>query len=143
MNKAKAYLNQIKALDIRIQRRQQEVEELRAAAMSIGSLNLNPDRVKKTSPDPDPLASKISKYVDMENEINDMIDELIDLKHLVIGQIEKLEDANCMDVLLKRYVDFKTFDQIADEMHYSRRHITNIHGKALQMFNERFSFYVS
>lgn len=140
MNQAKVYLNQLRILDSKIQRRQQEVDELKQAAMSLGSVGLDPDKVRTDSPDPDPLASRIVNYVKMENEINEMIDEFIDLKHTIIGQIQMLEDANCMDVLWKRYVDRKTFVQIAEEMHYDISTIFRIHGRALQMFNEKFIF---
>lgn len=136
MNKAKEYLSQIRTLDSQIRRRQQEVQELRESAMSMGGASLDANHIRTDSPDPDPLASKVSRYVDLLNETNDMINDLVELKHRIIGQIQMLDDAKYMDVLWKRYVDLKTFDQIADEMNYSVRHITSIHGRALQMFEE-------
>lgn len=138
MNKAKEYLNQIRNLDSQIRRRQQEVMELKESVTSMSGIQLDADHIRTDSPDPDPLASKVGKYVDMQNEINDMIDELILLKHTIVGQIQKLGEAKYMDVLWKRYVDLKTFEQIADEMSYSVRHITSIHGRALQAFEEMY-----
>ena len=138
MNQAKAYLSQIKNLDYKIRRRQQEAKELREAAMSFGSLQLDPDRVRSTSPDPDPMAGKVGGYVDIQKEVDAMIIELMELKHKIIGQIEQIEEVPYMDVLSMRYVDFMTFDAIAREMHCDIRHVFRLHGRALQVFEEKF-----
>ena len=50
--------------------------------------------------------------------------------------IDKIEDADCVDVLYKRYFQFKKWEQIAVEKNYSYQGICKIHGKALQMMNE-------
>ena len=138
MNQAKAYLSQIKNLDYKIRMRQQEAAELRDAAMSLGSLQLDPDRVRSSSPDPDPMASQVGRYVDILNEVEAMIRELMELKHKILGQIQALDDKTYMEVLWKRYVSLETFSQIAEEMGYDIRTIFRIHGRALQMFNEKF-----
>ena len=137
MNKAKEYLNQIRELDAKIQQRQDEVEKLRAFVMS-QSAKLDANRVRTDSPDQDPLAAKIAKYVDMEKEVDAMIDELIELKHTIIGQIHQLTGAKYIEVLWARYVDLESFDQIADSMGYSLQHVFTLHGRALQMFGEKF-----
>lgn len=140
MNQAKEYLNQIRTLDSKIARRQQEIEELRTAAMSSGTQQLDEFKIRTDSPDPDPLATAVSRYVDMQKEVEEMILELTEMKHEVIGQISMLDDARYMEVLWKRYVDLKSFGEIAEEMNYTLRHVTNLHGRALQMFNEMFEF---
>ena len=140
MNYAKEYLNQIRDLDAKIKQRQQDVEELRTAAMSSGSLQLDANRIRTDSPDPDPLASKVGRYVDIEKEIGEMLLELTELKHTIIGQIQMLGDQKYTDVLWKRYVELESFAQIASEMGYNVRHVTRIHGRALQMFNDYFDF---
>lgn len=137
MNKAKEYLNQIRNLDAAIKRRQQEVEELRTAVMN-SSANLDANRIRTDSPDQDQLAGRIAKYVDMEHEVDAMIDELIDLKHTIIGQIQKLDDARYTELLWMRYVDLEPFDRIAEEMGYSLQHTFALHGRALQLFNQKY-----
>ena len=143
MNQAKLYLSQIKILNGKIKRRQQEVDDLREAAMSLGGSGLDANKVRTDSPDPDPLATKVSKYVDLEKEIDAMIDEFIDLKHTIIGQIEELTDSKYIDVLFKRYVDCKSFRQISREMNYSEDHTKRLHGQALQEFNNAFDFTIT
>lgn len=138
MNQAKAYLSQIKNLDYKIRRRQQEAAELRDEALSLGGMQLDPDHIRSASPDPDPMASQIGRYVDIQKEVEEMIIELMDLKHKIIGQIEAIEDARYMEVLWKRYVDLEPFGQIAAEMRYDVRTIFRIHGRALQMFDAKY-----
>lgn len=140
MNPAKEYLSQIKTLDSKIRRRQQEAKELRDVALSLGSTQMDPDRIRSASPDPDPMASQVTRYVDIQKEVQAMIIELMELKHQIIGQIAELDDSDCMRVLWKRYVDLKTFNQIADEIGYDIRTIFRIHGRALQAFNEKYKF---
>ena len=140
MNPAKEYLSQIKTLDSKIRRKQQEARELRDAALSLGSTQPDPDRVRSASPDPDPMASQVGRYVDIQKEVQAMIIELMELKHLIIGQIMELDESDYMDVLWKRYVDLKTFSRIADEMGYDISTIFRIHGRALQAFNEKYNF---
>ena len=140
MNPAKEYLSQIKTLDSKIRRRQQEAKELRDVALSLGSTQMDPDRIRSASPDPDPMASQVGRYVDIQKEVQAMIIELMELKHQIIGQIAELDDSDCMRVLWKRYVDLKTFNQIADEIGYDIRTIFRIHGRALQAFNEKYKF---
>ncbi len=140
MNPAKEYLSQIKTLDSKIRRKQQEARELRDAALSLGSTQPDPDRVRSASPDPDPMASQVGRYVDIQKEVQAMIIELMELKHLIIGQIADLNNSDYMDVLWKRYVDLKTFSRIADEMGYDISTIFRIHGRALQAFNEKYNF---
>ena len=108
--------------------------------MSSGSLQLDANRIRTDSPDPDPLASKVGRYVDIEKEIGEMLLELTELKHTIIGQIQMLGDQKYTDVLWKRYVELESFAQIASEMGYNVRHVTRIHGRALQMFNDYFDF---
>ncbi len=140
MNQAKAYLSQIKNLDYKIRIRQQEADELREAAMSLGVKQLDPDRVPSSSPDPDPMASQVTRYVDIQKEVEAMILELMELKHTIIGQIQALDDQTYMEVLWKRYVNLEAFKQIAEEMGYDIRTVFRIHGRALQMFNEKYKF---
>lgn len=140
MNQAKEYLSQIRTLDIMIRQRQNEANILKDAAMSSGSLNMDPNRSKTESPDPDPLADKIAQYVDIQNEIDGMIADLIILRHTIIQQIQRLGNPSYIEVLYKRYVELKQFEMIAEEMHYTVRHITRLHGMALKMFNELFEF---
>lgn len=53
----------------------------------------------------------------------------------ILQHIEQLLNKAEREVLTRRYLLGQNWDKIADEMGYSYRHTTKIHGKALQNFN--------
>lgn len=138
---AKGYLQQLKAMDIRIDQRQKQVDELRALAFGCGSRK-DGERVQ-TSRSPDALEKNIVKYVDIERECDKAIDEYIDFKNVIIGEIQALEDWRYVQLLYKRYVEYKGFGKIAREMEYSYDSIVHMHGTALKAFEEKYSLTLS
>lgn len=134
--KAKEYLKQIEKLDKCIDQKQIECDSLRLLAESNGSIQYG-ERVQ-TSPQGDTLEKKVVKYVQMEQEINDMIDRFVDLKHKIIDEIQGLSEVKHIDVLFKKYVQYKSLEQIAVEMNYSYDRIKHIHGYALQEFDKKY-----
>lgn len=139
MNKTKEYLSQIRVLTIRIRQKQQELEALQDNIMSLGGMQ-DANHIRTDSPDPDPMASKVGKYVDMEAEIKDLISQLIETRHVIIDQIQMLDDARYVEILYARYVTMETFGQIANEMHFATRHVLRLHGRALQVFGKKFGY---
>ena len=138
---AKGYLQQLKAMDIRIDQRQKQVDELRALAFGCGSRK-DGERVQ-TSRSPDALEKNIVKYVDIERECDKAIDEYIDFKNVIIGEIQALEDWRYEQLLYKRYVEYKGFGKIAREMEYSYDSIVHMHRTALKAFEEKYSLTLS
>ena len=133
---AKEYLRQLKAMDIKIHQRQKQVEELRALAFGCGGRN-NGERVQ-TSRSVDTMEKNIVKYVDIERECDKAIDDYIDFKNIIISKIQALSDCRHVEVLYKRYVEYKSFGKIAREMKYSYDSIVHLHGGALREFEEKY-----
>ena len=129
---AKEYLRQIELLNAKISRRQKQIDELHALAEGNGSPSLS-ERVQ-TSMDGDKMSDAVSKYVDLESELEEMVCDLMVLKNRIIGEIEELDDVRYVQILEKRYVDCMTFEQIAVDMHMDIRHIFRLHGYALLKF---------
>ena len=69
---------------------------------------------------------KYDCLVEIENDIDNKIDELTEVKHQIIKMILTLDDRKQKMVLLSYYVRMKTFEQIAVEMNYSFRQVHNI-----------------
>ena len=55
-----------------------------------------------------------------------------------IAMINGLPKKEHRKVLRKRYVDGKTFEEIAVALHYTYRHVTRLHGYALQEFSAKY-----
>lgn len=126
---AKDFLRQIRKLDKMIENKLIEVRQLKELACNI-SPNLSGERVKST-PNPQRIADAIGKYIDLENEINQNIDELVDAKRDVLGVIEQL-NATEYDILHKIYVQNLTLYDVADAYDKTYSWVTTIHGRALK-----------
>ena len=74
----------------------------------------------------------------MENEINDEIDRFIDKKHRMINQIQNLDNTKYIQVLYKRYVEYKRLEMVACEMAYTFQYVVLLHGQALKDFEQNF-----
>lgn len=74
----------------------------------------------------------IVKIVDLENEINHDIDTLVDLKTEIMQVIKQVEDLESQTLLEQRYLNFRTWEQIAVDMGYNVRHLYRMHDKALK-----------
>lgn len=131
--RAKEYLQQVRVLDIKINNRIKQKDDLLSKIQSISLAENTPDRVQ-TGRNLDPLGTDMAKYLDMEREIVSMIDALVAMKDKIIGEIHQLHDPVHIDLLFKRYVECKTWEQIAVEMNYTIRWIYSLHGSALQEF---------
>ena len=75
---------------------------------------------------------------EMEEKLDKLIDEYVDKKNLIISQIDGIENETYYEILFARYIEKKTFEKIADEMTYSFRNVTRLHGRALQQFEKKY-----
>ena len=127
---AKEYLMQVKRLDEIINAKLDEVHTLRGLATKVTSTP-STDKVQMTTSH-DKTGDIIAKIVDLERFINSTIDKLVDLKIEVMQTIEELEDSDYRLLLWLRYINFKTWEQIAVEMGYTYQWVCGgLHSRAL------------
>lgn len=130
---AKEYLNQARTLDMLINTKQSELYKLRLMATSVSS----PSITEKVQSSGDNTAMRIiDKIVDLQNEINLEIDKLVDLKSQIRGEIKQINDPVERILLTERYINNKSWMEIANMMHYTERQVHNIHGKSLKHFSK-------
>lgn len=132
----KQYLNQISRYDRLINNKLLEISELRELAYGISAIT-NKERIQST-PDYDRLGSAICKIEKMETQLDKMIDRYFDMKNTIIEQIGSIEDEIYYSILFSKYVEKKSFEKIADELQYSFRNTTRLHGRALQEFERKY-----
>ena len=127
---ARSYLNQVKKLDLQIKNKLIEKQQWKDIAMGI-TANMDGERVQSSGAK-SKMADAIEKCVDMEAEIDSLVDKLIDTKKEVVQTIEQLDSPMEYDLLHKKYIQFMTFEQIAE--YYGREYttITTAHGRALK-----------
>ena len=134
--KAKEYLQRLKKLDIKINQKIKELEDLKVTARSVKSIDYSKERVQSSPSTEAPFVKTVEKINILENEINAKIDEFVDEKDKIINQIQGLDDSMYINILYKHYVEFMTFEKIAVDLNYSIRNIYVIHEKALQNFEQ-------
>ncbi len=131
---AKEYLKQIRQLDIRINQKLSELDDLRERATAIGSFDYSKDRVQ-TSPKPDASYVEIvEKMAKLGAEINRDIDTFTDKRHAIIAEIHGLDDRRFVEILYKRYMEYKSLGTIAKEMSYEYITVRKLHIRALEEF---------
>ena len=74
----------------------------------------------------------ILRIAEIENEIDRKIDALLDQRAAVVEAITAVGDRQLREVLELRYLDGATFEEIAEEMGLSVRHVLRLHGAALE-----------
>ena len=127
---AKEYLSQAMYIDQRINSKLEQVMTLRETATK-ATATLT-DMPRSDSPNLQSMENTIVKIVDLENEINWDIDRLVDLKAEVRQLIAALENPEQQLILELRYLCFKQWSAIMEEMGISETSMYRIHGEALK-----------
>ena len=129
----KEYLRQLRTAEIKIEQKEEELERLKSSLESI-STGTDSERVQTTPRDR--LSEEITRIVDLEKEINSDLGALLMLRNKIINEIHSMDNPVYMDILYKRYVQYKSLEEIAVEMSYSYVHIRRLHGYALIQFSK-------
>lgn len=76
-------------------------------------------------------------YASYSELIDNRIDELYAIKQEILSAINKVDDAVLRTLLIEKYVNFHTWEQIACDMNYSYVHVVhNLHPKALNAISK-------
>lgn len=126
---SKEYLGQAYRLDQRINSKIEQVENLSLLATkcttTISDMPKNPNRGGSRMED------SIVKIIDLQEEINQDIDALVDLKAEIVGVIKAVKHTEHQTLLELRYLCFYTWEQIAVTMNYGIDNIFKLHRRAL------------
>ena len=126
---AKEYLGQAYHIDQRINSKIEQVAALRELSVNVS--NILSDMPSSGTRNIRGNESVIVKIIDLENEINDDIDSLVDLKREIMGSIKKVKNIEYQILLELRYLCFKPWEQIAIEMECGIDNVFKLHRKAL------------
>ena len=127
---AKQYLDQIRNYERRIERINEEIERLEAVATntspSLTGMPHNP------SPTTSRLEEAVIKILDKEMELKQEKEKREALRKEATAMIAQIESPDERDVLYKRYIESKTWEDIIIEMYVSRATIFRLHSQALK-----------
>ena len=131
---AKVYLRSWKELDRKKNRLKEQIAELEQLLYP-GGIDYSRDRVQSS---PDETTSKIvAEIMELEKRLTEVTKSCEERRYAIVKAIQKIQDSRYSEMLYKRYIKRMKYEDIANEMHYSREHIIRtIHSKALMAFEE-------
>lgn len=129
---AKEFLSQAYWLDLKIESDLQELGKLQSMLSSVQAIRYDGIRVDSTSSGEAPFVKRIEKVIELEEKINNEIDSLVDLKEKIRATIEKVANPDLKLLLLLRYVNHMSWEEIAVKMNYTVRNIHFMHSNALK-----------
>ncbi|MGN0378528.1 MAG: hypothetical protein ACI4EU_02960 [Butyrivibrio sp.] len=132
----KKYLSQISRLNRMINNKLSEIAELRSLSMSISAIQTG-ERVQ-TSPEPDRIGSNLAKIDELERKTDELIDDYVNKRDLIISQIDGIDNELFYDILFSRYIEKKPIEEIAVKISYSYRNTKRLHNRALKEFEQKY-----
>lgn len=138
---AKEYLQQLQKINLLINQRLQEKEDLNMMSKSIRGFDYARTRVQTSRSEGASFTRTIEKILALEEEISGLIQDYAELKHKIIGEIQGLQNSKSIEILHKKYVEGKGLETVADEMGYTFQYVVLLHGNALKEFSSKYSIY--
>ena len=126
---AKEYLSQAKYLDEQINNKIRQLSILNDMATKVTTTYS--DMPRDSNQNISRQDSIVTKIIDFQNEINQEVDALVDLKKEIYEKIQQVSNPEYRTVLERRYLCLETWEQIAVDMSYSIQHIHRLHSSAL------------
>ncbi len=133
---AKEYLQQAYRLDEMINSNLKRLDHLKDLASNVSASNFSdmpPNDTRNTDP---PFVRYMPKIIDLEHKIDDEIDRLVDLKNEITARLEAVPNADYKLLLTSRYLNFETWESIAEIMQFSVQWVHELHKRALKNFGE-------
>lgn len=131
---AKTYLNQIRKADIKISDGLEELEQLKALATKVTAAM--DGEVVSSSKNPDKMTAVVHKIIQLQEKINRDVDKYVDIKGEAMDLLSQVENPIHYKILHSRYVLYRTWEQIADEIGYTYQWTCQLHGVALLEFEK-------
>ena len=123
---AKQYLNRVRRIDKEISALLRLVQKTRESLETI-TQNYDSDGAQSTK-----NPHKYDRLVELESLVDQKIDEQIQMKADILCTIMQLDDRRQRLVLMEYYIEMKTFEEIAVDIHYSWKQTHRIHAAALK-----------
>lgn len=130
---AKRYLSKYQKMKRRIKRLQDLHDEYIRLSFNIPGFSFDQIRVSGTRNLESPHAKWIHKAMEVDYDIEVLTKKLPLVKAEVLNTICEIDDPDLERLLIYRYIDWLTWGEIADKMHYSTATIRRWHEKAIAL----------
>lgn len=129
-NEAQRYLEQGEKLDALIKNKLIEKQQWRDIALGM-TANMEGEKVQ-SSGSQSKMENAVVKCVDIESEIECLINKLIATKKDIISIIEQVDNPTEYNVLHMKYIQYMTYEEIAERYGKEYGWATTTHGRALK-----------
>lgn len=129
----KQYLSRYHYLELDIKHMQDEIKEYERLASSIPGMNFDAIRVDGTRSLDAPFTKWIHKALEKELQIADLKKQLQQVKCEIISTIDEVEDMDLRKILIYRYIDWNSWNEIASKMFISYSSSRRLHDKAIKL----------
>lgn len=127
----KKFLQRAYWLDRQIKLDTEELKSLEEIKTTLKGIDYSKERVQESGSASASYTKIVEKIVNMELKILEEIDTLLDVRSEIDSVISKLENHNERLICKYRYIQFKRWEDIADMMYMSERHVKRIHKSAI------------
>lgn len=124
---AKEFLRQARDADRRIDEAMERLERMRAK-LEAGRMSNLTGMPRGGAVDWTETADRV---IELERRVNARIREMVRQKQAAMDAIDRVEEARLREVLELYYIDGYTWEQVAEQMDMSDRHVKRLHGIAL------------
>ncbi|BED91698.1 MAG: hypothetical protein Pg6B_04480 [Candidatus Azobacteroides pseudotrichonymphae] len=133
IKEVKEFLNQSYKIEKRIDSKLEQIKTLKILAEKVNSVFS--DMPKNPAMNPRVMEETISKLVDLEAEISDDLKDLVKTKEEAIHFIKSIENKEFQIILELRYLCYKSWDNIANNMNFEISNVFKLHLKALRFLS--------
>jgi len=133
---AKQYLRQVRDLNEDIEIAQRYYERCMRDIALLKSPRLDGDRVQ-SSGSGNGFTVQVERLIDLQQDLNKRIDRFINVRDKIYRQIAGMPSPH-KELLWKRYIEYKSLENIAEELNYSYQWARELHGIALKAFADKY-----
>lgn len=130
--RVETYLSQGRMLNQRINYQLKKLGELKSAACSLPAVTIRKDKVQTSANGDAPFVRALIRVEEMEEKINKEIDRLADLKEEIMGVIGQVDSEELQMILIYRYLEGLTWEEIGDLIYADRSTVKRWHRKAIE-----------
>lgn len=131
---AKEYLWRVRDAERDLKRLEQEYEQAKADILHLKAIQYDGDKV--TGGKIGDLSDAIAAIESYAERINVKWDKLIALREEAKTLIDQIADGRYREVLVRRYLQGQSLEEIVVDMRYNYRWIKRLHGKAIGEFQK-------
>ena len=128
------FLRQYAACRLRIRKYEEEIQAI-DDLMSHITPEMSSDRVQSSHP-PDKLGQLVAKKVDLESQLIGEIAAALEVMNDIEEVISQVEPIGYQMILQKKYIECKTWEEVAREVCYSSQWIWVLHRRALAVVDK-------